>query len=659
MAEPGAPAAVAAEWRVDVEELVRRLSTIVATRPPDVVPAAFGLFSADADDAGAPAAAGGQPRDAVEDVMFQVRCAIDRACQASSNMVADDGATPADRARLGGVLSALYYLQQAMVAARLSTRALAAVGAGKDAPSLTEDDLAAGVARFARMDDCDEMNRVQQLILYLLNCAQARGYQRLHGMCYKRRYTPEGNDTHSWMADMTLRDFVYDVTKKEVNFDMWLNLTCNRGNLSTVCEYLANCRDLQFQALKKDRHVFSFRNGVYLAPCDRFFRCGTDAFRTLPEGLAAAKYFDADFPLDAAPEPEHPATWYISRFETLAGSSDAPDVGDWYAIETPNMQKILDFQRLDEATCRWMYIMLGRLLYGVGELDNWQVIPYIKGMASSGKSTILTRVARMFYDLEDVGTLSNNIERKFGLSALHDKLLFIGPEIKSDIQLEQAEFQSVVSGEALQLAVKFQTAQTVQWSVPGILAGNEIPGWVDNAGSINRRILLFNFGYKVDRGDMELGKKLEAELPALLVKCNRAYLQAVSSFARDNVWLHVPASFHRAKEELSESVNSMVSFVHSSALELGDELYMPLDRFKVMYKEYCTRDRLKPVPVTLGELRPTLMSCNLIVTSNQDVKRYPPHGDRMGPKGYYVLGACDADDMPRPNDAGGADDLNG
>ena len=65
------------------------------------------------------------------------------------------------------------------------------------------------------------------------------------------------------------------------------------------------------------------------------------------------------------------------------------------------------------------------------------MLPFLKGAASSGKSTILTRVCRGLYEPADVGTLSNNIERKFGLSALHDKLLFIGPEIKSDIALEQ------------------------------------------------------------------------------------------------------------------------------------------------------------------------------------------------------------------------------
>ena len=66
-----------------------------------------------------------------------------------------------------------------------------------------------------------------------------------------------------------------------------------------------------------------------------------------------------------------------------------------------------------------------------------QVIPYFKGVASSGKSTIVMRVCRGLYEPADVGVMSNNIERKFGLSALADKLLFVGPEIKGDCQIEQ------------------------------------------------------------------------------------------------------------------------------------------------------------------------------------------------------------------------------
>jgi adenylate kinase len=56
----------------------------------------------------------------------------------------------------------------------------------------------------------------------------------------------------------------------------------------------------------------------------------------------------------------------------------------------------------------------------------------------AGKSTIVLKVAKQFYEDIDCGTLSNNIESKFGLSQFHDKLLFVAPEIKSDLKIEQA-----------------------------------------------------------------------------------------------------------------------------------------------------------------------------------------------------------------------------
>jgi hypothetical protein len=625
------------EWKGKLDEIASVLVSIKADRASVVrsALAAIRQHTGGSDSSSEPSSDDDGDDDTATEALQSL---VDGACQMVSNMMADSSALPEDKARGNCILSSLYYLQQAMVAAGLSSRSLAALASGSDAPDVSDDELVAGVSRFVRMDDNEEMNRVQQLLLYMLNCAQARGYQRLHGRCYRRRFTRDRHDTHSWVDDMSIKDFVYSVTRKEANFDMWLNLTCMRGNASTVCEHLNNCHDVQFPVLKKDRHVFSFRNGVYLAGKDEFLAYGSAGHAALPAGLAAARYFDTDVPTELA---------------------DADRTLDWYSIPTPNLQKILDFQRMDEETCRWMYVMLGRLLYSVGELDNWQVIPYIKGMASSGKSTILTRVARMFYDAEDVGTLSNNIERKFGLSALHDKFLFIGPEIKSDIQMEQAEFQSIVSGETLQVAIKFQTAQTVNWTVPGILAGNEVPGWVDNAGSINRRILLFTFGHKVDNGDMELGKKLEGELPALLVKCNRAYLEAVARYARTNIWLHVPASFHRAKEELSESINSLVAFVKSGELELNDKAYMPLDEFKTMYKAYCNSNKgFKAITMTQSDLCGNLQGLGLWVTDKKETKRYPPGSTVMSRKAdRYVLGACPALLWEPPEPPAGTDPL--
>jgi hypothetical protein len=543
-----------------------------------------------------------------------VKDATTRACRVANDIAAalaacDDDARKReladDRARVTRVLSALYYIDQALSASSAAWRSVVAVGApGAGAGDAGgELDLAAGIARFAILDTETEMNHVQQLLMFLLNTAQVKGYRRRHGDMYRRLRAPDGgaHDTHAWERVCDMRDFVYESTRKEVHFDMWMNLTRVRTNVQAVVDYLSTCHDVQLPDLHPDRHVFSFTNGVYLAHRDEFVAYGTPAHAALPTDLVAAKYFDQPFPAELA-------------------SHDDDD--DWYAIPTPHVQGILDYQDMGEDVCRWMYVMLGRMLYDVGERDAWQVIPFLKGAASSGKSTLLVHVCRNFYQHDDVGTLSNNIERKFGLSALHDKLLFIGPEIKADIQLEQAEFQSVVSGETVQVATKFRTAQSVQWRVPGALAGNEVPGWVDKAGSINRRIVLFDFPKRVHDGDMELGKKIERSLPSLLVKCNRAYLQAVERHARDNIWKHLPAPFHAAKEALSESCNSIVHFLRSGLLEFGTKCYMPFPAFAAAYESYVHDMGLTRLKLSGDNVGQPLLNAACRVVKSQSL-RYP------------------------------------
>ena len=65
-------------------------------------------------------------------------------------------------------------------------------------------------------------------------------------------------------------------------------------------------------------------------------------------------------------------------------------------------------------------------------------MPYLKGIAGAGKSTIINDVAGRLYEPIDVGSLSNNCERQFGISSFCDKLLFTAAEIKADFRIEQA-----------------------------------------------------------------------------------------------------------------------------------------------------------------------------------------------------------------------------
>lgn len=256
------------------------------------------------------------------------------------------------------------------------------------------------------------------------------------------------------------------------------------------------------------------------------------------------------------------------------------------------MQSILDYQNFDSEVSMWAYALIGRLMYDLNEADAWQVMPFLKGQAGSGKSTLLMSVCRNMYDIGDVGVLSNNIERKFGLSAFSDKYMFVAPEIKSDLQLEQAEFQSMISGETLQIAVKFKTAHTVDWTVPGIMAGNEAPGWTDNSGSIGRRVIIFEFMRKVVDSDSELGQKLNLEMPYIMLKCNRAYQAMVRKVGNGNIWSHLPEYFKETRKQLAQTTDPLRHFLDSNKLNITKGAYMPFDEFKVLFKAHCEENNL-------------------------------------------------------------------
>ena len=332
--------------------------------------------------------------------------------------------------------------------------------------------------------------------------------------------------------------------------------------------------------------------------------------RRLPSSRAACTYFDLEF-------------------EDRAGTAR------WQDIPTPALQAILDYQEFEPAVCEVAYVMIGRTLYEVGERDGWQVIPFFKGQAASGKSTIVLKVCAEFFDRCDVGILSNNIEKKFGLSAFHDKLLFVGPEVKRDLALEQAEFQSMVSGEDVQVNIKHVRAKAVQWRVPGALAGNEVPNWCDNASSIVRRIVLFQFDRSVVQQDSQLGAKLHAEMPSILQKCNRAYLDWARRFGGQNLWNHLPAYFKRQQDSLRQATNSLEAFLSSGKLRFGAELYMPLALFNRMYTERCRQAGLTKRSLTRQVRDGTFPRYAVRYIETVVAKPYGPHSDHFPAQWVY------------------------
>jgi phage/plasmid-associated DNA primase len=427
--------------------------------------------------------------------------------------------------------------------------------------------------KFAPLD-IEKLDSKQNLILYALNVLAMKQFRRYQGdKCYKKIYSPNNWYTHAWKKATTIDKFLHDIAKKEINGAQWKNLTA-KDNAKKTLEYLKTCEDYQFPDLKKDRHVFSFRNGVYITNMkkdgkyyDYFHTYGT--MPRLSDTLVTAKYFDLDF----------------DNFD---------EIEDWRNIETPNLEKVLRYQYEDEqekeTIIHWFYIFLGRLVFEVGEIDDWQIIPFIRGVAGCGKSTILMKVVKEFYDKDDVGVLDNTIEKQFGLSSLVDKYIFIAPEIKEDLQLPQTSFQSMVSGEDVSISIKHKTAEFVQWKIPGIMAGNDNPGYIDNGGSLARRFATFAFLRPVDKkkSDPELGKKIKLEIPIILKKSVKAYLQTVNDNRGKDIWAILPQYFKKHRDELAEQTNGLIYFLRSEDyVEFGKTNYCKMNDFVTQYSQFC------------------------------------------------------------------------
>ena len=854
-----------------------------------------------------------------------------------------------------------------------------------------------GLYRFTPIDYSTN-SPYQNLLLYLLERLMKKGYRRYNDECYKPIYTESGFNTHAWECAMSVRSFIHEVTKKEINFNMWKNLTSSKDNVKSAEKYLTEYIGGEFEDLTKDRHVFSFRNGVYIIKKSQVVQKVTEDGQTEEEfywydefipfegpkakaigaSVVAAKYFDLDF---------NDCTEMTKQY-------------DWYNIirkHCPNFKGIMDYQEWPEETQKWLCILIGRNMYNLGELEEWQILGYLLGVGGTGKcvlkdtpimlydgsirpvqdikvgdllmgddskprevkvlsngigqmyrvkqvkgddyvvnqnhvlslkigyigsphkcefrhingnkyrkgdvidisikdymklsngqkralvgfkvgtefpdkevpidpyllglwlgdgdsagsvitnkdtavvnylvnklpeydcylkysnhnykyrlngngkinyitrnlnalnvinnkhipeiykinsrekrlsllagiidtdgslstgvfdliqknkklaediqylvrslgfytkiqeckkgcmwkgeyregtyyrmcisgnideiptriprkkaskrlqkknvlhtgvtvevaqideyfgfevdgnhrflmgdttvthnSTILTKVLKQIYEPCDIGVLSNNIERKFGLSALADKFMFIGPEIKGDLSMEQSEFQSIISGEDVQVAEKHKVAKNIVWTVPGMLSGNEVPQYSDNAGSISRRLMVFKFDNKVKKGDTTLGHKLKGEIAYIIQASAKGYLDAVNRYGSADIWDIVPEYFKKTKDDMAETTNALMHFLKSDSVRISPKCYVRSKVFVSAFNDHCKENNLGMAKWS-NEYCLGPFSCFGIKTQRDCRRRYPNVPGARSYHGVFIFGVDIASEFDPEDEEG-------
>ncbi len=441
-------------------------------------------------------------------------------------------------------------------------------------------------------------DRMDRLVEYTLNEAHILGF-RICLMDEKQPilYKPiQSKFTHEYTQTFrpftTLQEFIHSIFAKHVcNPDRYLDFTRSGSKAyESIFHAIKGKIDTRLPKLVKIRYCFSFEDGIFSAYSQQFKPYKTREGTGIPAEKACANYFPIYF--ENHPDIQEKLKPYFTADPSQMSRKQYAE--RFMLIPTPVVDQILDNQEFSYEVKLWFWVMLGRLLFDTGSRDRWGIVPWFKGPAGTGKSTILERLIGGMYQSEDWYSLSTKTEANFGLSSYYQKFLVVAPEVKENFQLDSSDFQLMTMGEPIELRAKFLTAKKVLWTVSMAFGGNVVPRWDDQAGSIGRRILAFQFANTPDKEDGNLS--FDAERGLIIRKAAHAYnhMLAHIEHVKGSVWNFVPEYFLERRREFQSSTNSLVNFLQSGKLRYGPprQVYMSSKKFMEMYVLHCRQNNL-------------------------------------------------------------------
>jgi hypothetical protein len=415
---------------------------------------------------------------------------------------------------------------------------------------------------------------------------------------------PQRFNTCSWVPEvddngkpLTFLDFIASRVSLQTQENMWKHMT-TANNMEKLAKYLEVCNEDNLPTLRADSTHISFSNGV--------LELATGTLLLYPivkaNSIVSMNYIDQPCPsnitlqhlVEASEDGSSNPAFYERDNSTEERTARVASIIDWRDlmgvlddIETPTLDGIFTMQLDRDETSEfwdpknmpagsylrefarlkfWHYALLGRLLYEVGDRDNWQVVQFLKGVAGSGKST-LCNLVKWFFRAEDVGTLNNQMRGGGnaigGLMDVYKAKVWMCTEVDQNFQLPRVTWQSMVCGEYILIDVLNTNSINWRWRSHGLMAGNKFFGYKDTSGSVTRRVLNTDFNKPIPDGakDPELEKKLRKELSCIIYKSVLAYLYLTCMYKGCDIWNIVPYYFKWTREKLSAACDPLGAFI--------------------------------------------------------------------------------------------------
>jgi len=237
-------------------------------------------------------------------------------------------------------------------------------------------------------------------------------------------------------------------------------------------------------------------------------------------------------------------------------------------IHTPNIDKVFADQDLPPGVLVMWFVFVGRLLYDINKLDQWQMTTYFEGIAGTGKSSLMVLIDHIF-DQKYVGSLTSSARNDFWGSNLLGKFIAMVGDVGETWTGAQAVLQQMISGERTMVEPKNKTPLNLKkWVCHIIMSGNVFPSFTDTSGAIPRRFLVFHFNNIITEKLSGFERALEQEVPAMLVKAAIMYKWAIVYFGKSKLDSHplLPSYFKHSMKTVKMKINPLYDFVTESKM---------------------------------------------------------------------------------------------
>lgn len=417
--------------------------------------------------------------------------------------------------------------------------------------------------------------------------------------------------TTAYEFKCTIEEFINGMSTFGSNHDMTMLLSPGSGNSHAVAEFIQKRVEPHFPELLRERTAYAFKDGVYIGRLRQFVGDHSRAHQSFKPHHVAKRFT----PINMRPV-----------MQPMWDAADAGETHSFMEICTPALDKTILSQLapmgclaraggadpLDDPEIRktyiWIIALLGRLLYKVGDMDNWHVMLWLYGEGGTGKSNIISMVMEWF-DQADVGVLANNTEEKFGLQMMTKKpYILVAPDTGINFTINHGQLLSMVANEAVSAPVKNAPALEMKpFDTPLLFAGNVLPPFDNTASQWERRIVVFHFATRIAEAlrDPSLSKQLREESMASMVKCNEAYHTVVCEVGpAQDVWKVMPKYFLSTRQVLREVLTPFVAFLDSGMVivELGGTCLprMQMNRVTTLFHRYCSAANVRKPPSSGG-----------------------------------------------------------